>query len=331
MAENVLISKRNSQMMKGMGILLMLFHHLFYSSWSQSLYDDVTIHGVGIFNQLGVFCKLCVAVFVFASGYGLAVSTPRDIKLKDYYWHRFKKLYLNYWYILLLFVPISVLVFGRTFAAAYGDYAIIKGVLDFLGLLKIFEIDSYNPTWWFYSCIIVLYLLFPLLNSYLFRTTYMVVSLAVTISLAYIIPGVNVISDYLLTFIAGMLVSRMPLLWLDKTKVWQIILAILVLSVWRFTRACPKHIVDAFLCLGGAFLLYKAPLWSWLNKVLESLGKHSMNMFLTHTFIFYYWFTDYIYISRNPVVIYLTLVFICYLLSVVVEWTKRVVGFYKIA
>ena len=89
----------------------MLFHHLFYSEWSRPLYDDIVIHGVGVINQLGIFCKLCVAVFVFLSGYGLMVSTPKNIKLKDFYWHRFKKLYLNYWVVWLLFVPIGVFIF----------------------------------------------------------------------------------------------------------------------------------------------------------------------------------------------------------------------------
>lgn len=121
-----LLSKRKSLILKGVGILLMLAHHLFYSEWSQQFYDDITINGVGGVNQIGHFCKLCVAVFVFASGYGLEVSTAKDIKLIDYYRYRFKKLYLNYWYIWLLFVPASYFIFGRTFTDVYGDHSVIR-------------------------------------------------------------------------------------------------------------------------------------------------------------------------------------------------------------
>lgn len=329
--EKVLINKDNSLMLKGVGILLMLVHHLFYSEWSQPLYDDITIHGVGVVNQLGVFCKLCVAVFIFVSGYGLAVSTPKDIKLKDFYWHRFKKLWLNYWYIWLIFVPISVFVFGRTFTDAYGNHAIAKAILEFFGFAKMFGVMGYNPTWWFYNCIIILYLIFPLLNKYLFKTPYLFVSIALTIILVRFVPGANVIADYLFVFLLGMFMSRMPLYWLEGTKIWHIIVAIIILSVWRLTNSSPKYIVDAFLCAGFAIFLYKVTIWKWLSKVLESLGKHSMNMFLTHTFIFYFWFTDYIYITRNPIIIFLSLLVSSYLISIVIEWTKKIVGFNKIA
>ena len=120
-----LISKRNSLILKGGGILLMLIHHLFYNTWSRELYDDLIINGVGVVNQIGIFSKLCVAVFVFVSGYGLVKSTPKEVKLKDFYWHRFKKLYLNYWFIWLIFVPVAVFVFGRSLIEAYGDNSIL--------------------------------------------------------------------------------------------------------------------------------------------------------------------------------------------------------------
>lgn len=51
MSEGIL-SKSNSLILKG-GILLMLIHHLFYSEWLQPLYNDITIHGIGVVNQIG--------------------------------------------------------------------------------------------------------------------------------------------------------------------------------------------------------------------------------------------------------------------------------------
>ena len=308
----------------------MLIHHLFYSEWSQPLYDDITIHGVGVVNQIGRFCKLCVAVFVFVSGYGLTASTPPDVKLKDFYWRRLKKIYLNYWYIWLLFVPITYFIFGRTFTDAYGDNSAIKGVLDYFGLLKMFGVDSYNPTWWFYNCIIILYLLFPLLNKWLLKSTYLLVSVTITCGLLFFIPGVNVISAYLFVFLAGMLMSKMPVHWVDDTKWWQIMIALLILSLWRLTKICPRQIADALLCVGMALMVYKIKWVKWLGQAMESLGRHSMNMFLTHTFIFYFWFSKYIYITRNPLLIFLSLLASSYLLSVLIEWTKRKVGFYKL-
>ena len=328
--ENPLISKRNSLLLRGGGIILMLIHHLFYSPESRALYDDVIVQGIGLVNQIGIFSKLCVAIFIFVSGYGLTVSTPQNISPKDFYWRRYKKLYFNYWYIWLLFVPISIFVFGRTFEEAYGNHIMLKAILDFIGLLKIFEIDSYNPTWWFYSCIIILYLLFPILNKYLWNSTYLILSIAVAIGLFSFIPGVKVIYGYLLVFITGMLITKMPVKWIDNCNIMSIICALLIFSLWRMTRTCPTHISDSFICVGLAFLLYKVTLWKWLVGILEELGKHSMNMFLTHTFIFYFWFKDFIYITRNPLLIFLSLLITTYLLSIFIEWTKRKIGFYNI-
>lgn len=327
---DVLISKRNSLIIRGGAILLMLIHHLFYSPASRELYDDVIVSGIGLVNQLGIFSKVCVAIFVFLSGYGLVVSTPKDVSLKDFYLHRFKKLYLNYWYIWLLFVPVSVFVFGRTFADAYGDHIAVKSVLDFFGLLKMFGVNGYNPTWWFYSCIIVLYLLFPLLNKWLWRVPFFVICVSLTCGLLSRIPGINVIAGYLIVFVTGMLMARMPLSWLKETKIWQLLLVLVLLSAWRFAKSTFVPVADTFICAGIAILVYKLPLWHWLSRIFEELGKHSMNMFLTHTFIYYYWFKDYIYITRNPILIFLSLTISCYSLSVLIEWTKQKVGFYKL-
>ena len=280
-------------------------------------------------NQLGIFCKLCVAVFVFASGYGLVISTPENVKLKEFYWRRLKKLYLNYWFVWLLFVPAGVLVFGRTFVDAYGDNSAIKAALDFWGILKMCDVDSYNPTWWFYNCIIILYLLFPLFNRVLWLTPFLTVSVAMAIGILSFVPGINVIYSYLFVFIMGMLIARMPLKWIEKTKNWHILIALAALSGWRFSLVSPKHIVDAMLCAGMAIFIYKLPLENWIGHVFAELGKHSMNMFLIHTFIFYFWFRDFIYITRNPLLIFLSLLLISYLASLIIEKIKKSMGFYK--
>ena len=119
MQQNSLISKSNSLIIKGVGILLMFLHHLFYSPSSTSLFWDYHVHvgshDIGLVNQLGIYGKLCVAMFVFVSGYGLEASfLKKDLNVLTFYKHRFIKLYMNYWFIWLLFVPIGIFIFGRT-------------------------------------------------------------------------------------------------------------------------------------------------------------------------------------------------------------------------
>lgn len=309
----------------------MLIHHLFYLDEMRPYYDDIIIHGHGLVNQIGIFSKLCVAVFVFVSGYGLAISTPKGIKLKDFYWHRFKKLYLNYWFIWLLFVPIGIFVFGRTFTDAYGEHVALRGVLDFFGLLKFFGVDSYNPSWWFYSCIILLYLVFPLLNRFIFKIPYFVICVVVVLGGPLgVVPGVKVISPYLLVFLSGILLSKTPVGWMKDIQWWHVLVALLLLCGWRMMKTCPRQFVESLICVGLAILVYKKPLHNWVGNILVKLGKHSMNMFLIHSFIFYYWFKSYIYYTHNPILIFLSLVVTSYALSVTIEWIKSKMGFYKL-
>lgn len=314
----------------------MLIHHLFYNTWSRELYDDLIINGVGVVNQIGIFSKLCVAVFVFVSGYGLVKSTPKEVKLKDFYWHRFKKLYLNYWFIWLIFVPVAVFVFGRSLIEAYGDNSILKTILDLLGVLKIFGISSYNPTWWFYSCIIVLYLLFPFLNKFLLKYPFVMFSISIAFSLINAIPGISfipgiiIIMGYMFPFLMGMLMAKLPVQYFKGIRTRDITLALLVLSAWRFMNSSPKHLVDGLICATMALCLYKLPMKNWLGSVFEVLGQHSMNMFLMHTFIYYFWFRDFIYCSRNSIIIFGLLLTTSFITSVVLEWIKRKIGFYKL-
>lgn len=324
-----LIDKHNSLVLKGMAVIMMLIHHLFYSDVSRLRYDDIIIHGHGVINEIGIFCKLCVAVFVFISGYGLATKYRDSFDLKQFYISRFKKLYLNYWFIWLVFVPIGVFFFHRTFTDVYGSHTAVKAVLDFVGLLNLTGQLGYNPTWWFYSCIIVLYLFFPLLNCRFEKNPFILLTVALFATFIGFLPFVKPYSNYLFPFLAGMLMARRSELF-DSIGIGESVLSVVLLAVMRNFSGNLVFIVDTLICVGLALLLYRVELPGWINIIMSSLGKHSMNIFLFHTFIFAYWFKDYIYFSRNPLLILLTLLLSCWSLSVAIEFLKKSVGFYRL-
>ena len=110
------LSITDTNILKGIALLLLLLHHLFYTK--TGLYDDIIINkDLYLINELGRFGKLCVTIFVFLSGYGLTKQTIKNPiqSLGKFYKRRFSKLYLNYWFIWIIFVPIGVLFFERTF------------------------------------------------------------------------------------------------------------------------------------------------------------------------------------------------------------------------
>lgn len=168
---NLTISDTN--ILKGIALLLLLLHHLFYVQ--TGLYDDIPIYkNIYLVNELGKFGKLCVAIFVFLSGYGLTIQAKQNKiqSLSKFYKKRFSKLYFNFWFIWIIFVPIGVIFFDRTFSSVYINHIWEKLVIDLLGLSCAFGFDGYNVTWWFYSCIIILYLLFPLFIKLLRNNKY---------------------------------------------------------------------------------------------------------------------------------------------------------------
>ncbi len=157
------LSRQDTEALKGIALVFLLIHHLFYIQNGQ--YDDFYILGHGIVGIIGKVSKVCVPLFVFLSGYGLMAGAEKvsRISLKEFYIKRFTKLYSNYWLIWLLFVPFGIIAMGLTFPLVYGEHWLGKCILDFFGLLNCIGLLGYNPTWWFYSCIILLYLLFPLI------------------------------------------------------------------------------------------------------------------------------------------------------------------------
>ena len=110
------LSLKDTNILKGIALLLLLLHHLFFIQ--NGLYDDIHLYeNHFLVNELGKFGKLCVAIFVFLSGYGLTIQTNKnhEFELREFYKRRFTKLYLNYWLIWIIFVPIGILFFHRTF------------------------------------------------------------------------------------------------------------------------------------------------------------------------------------------------------------------------
>jgi len=67
-----------------------------------------------------------------------------------------------------------------------------------------------------------------------------------------------------------------------------------------------------------------------ISSLFAFLGKHSYNIFMFHSFIFFYYFHDLIYWSRNPGIIYLTLLLVCVVLSWNIEFLKEKLRFDKV-
>ena len=319
--KNTLLSLHDTNILKGLAILLLLWHHLFFKN--SGLYNDLCIFkSLYLVNQTGIFSKVCVSIFVFLSGYGLTVKAEKNgiIKLKEFYYHRFKKLLFNYWLIWIIFVPISIFVFERTFSSVYGNNIIPQLITDLLGVHKwFFKSHCYNATWWFYSCIIGLYFLFPFIYKLLKidPITPFIAAIVVTYFLTSIFSPIKY---YIISFIIGMCFVIYKVSG-TRHKMITISFLLLLIAIRNFSKE--PLLLDCFITANIIFLYKSIHINNYVQKLFSFLGKHSMNIFLFHTFIFSYWFKSFIYSPQNPFLIFLLLLGICLLISIILELIKK--------
>lgn len=324
----MILTKKDTNILKGIALLLLLAHHLFYKN--PGLYDDVHLKGAYYLVQtVGYASKICVAIFVFLSGYGLTIKYKDVIRVdqKRFFIERFTKLMLNYWLIWLIFVPISVLFLGPSLEEAYGSLLPLKMFLDLTGLINAVGWYGYNPTWWFYSCIILLYAMFPIIHRY--ANKHMPILLITSVAFC-LLPGNLALCArlYLPSFLLGVYVAR------NNEDVPSRVAVFSLLVILMCERAILKNVkyeilLDSIVVMIGMAFYVRIRLFRWISLFLQFLGRHSMNIFLFHTFIFGLWFSEYIYMSRNPFIIYMSLLISCIIVSIMIEYFKRLLKFEK--
>lgn len=327
----------DTNVLKGIALILLLIHHLFYEG--NMPIAELYLAGHPVVQEFSIWCKVCVSIFVLLSGYGLTLSAYNKGgigKLWIFYKRRILKLMPNYWFIYFIFVPIGVFIFGRTYSIVYKG-SVIRFVLDFLGLHYAVtgDVNGYNPTWWFYGCIIVLYAIFPLL--YKFRK-YWWINMAFAFFSFYFgsrIPIFKSCSSYVPCFIAGIYLSYIPLPQptanMMKRGVYKLILLCVISYIFAQRLISPQPILwDTVIASVIVIGYLQIPVPSYIQCSLAFVGKHSFNIFLFHTFIYYYYLRDYIYWTTNPFLIFLTLLTICLAISIVLEWLKHMLGINRI-
>lgn len=168
-------SLRETNISKGVACILLLFHHLFYHSSRYDMYYHILgIDNPPLIAKIAIMSKVCVAIFVILSGYGLAKSFEKASCSSAYFTYKhIVKLLCQYWFVFIIFVPLGFFL-GKNPVEIYGTG--VKGitvfVIDFMGLANIFGTRTMNATWWYMGLIIILYMLFPIFHMTVKRYSY---------------------------------------------------------------------------------------------------------------------------------------------------------------
>ncbi|HDL6697839.1 TPA: acyltransferase [Yersinia enterocolitica] len=312
----MLFTKDETNYIKGIAIVLMLIHHLFAFPgripYDANIINSLPFVGVSVDNYLANFSKICVAMFLFISGYGFSFKNKINF---SYSIKKLKKLYFSFWLVFIIFIPIGFIFINND----WSDSSPLKLAKNILGVTS-----DYNGEWWFIRLYVVYVLMLPLISRLNSLTLLVIAPLSTLVGYIFEASGgIFVILIWLYPFIIGYLFGRET----DKLSVF-----IKKINSIYINLLCVTLTVVLFYLFDMFGLILAAPLFIFIvrsfyrgtthHKVIESLGKHSMYMWLTHSFFCYYYTPEIIYSARHSPLILLLLILISYSVSVILTYIE---------
>ena len=356
-------TKEHTMQMKGIAIIILLFHHCFLNAqrWATVPYEKLaTTKGWGYYpisfapfsshtiQYLASFSKICVAMFVFMTGYGMWVSYESQKKkttMSNYIKKRMVTLMTGF---LIIFVVTEILAIptGR-FIEVYGhDFrSVVYMIIDALGLAKLLGTPLFCLTWWYMSLAIVLIMIFPFIHSIMEKYQWIVVVASIIVPRACGFGQSTDLFRYLLAYTLGMYFAQHDLLARIKEKFMEqnvagkllsLIVSLIGLAViikcrqnawigWKYLDFWDGFAAMYVIVLSYIYILNG----KWIVKGLGFLGKHSMNIFLIHSFYRDVFFHEFTYSFYYAWLDYIVLMAISLVTSIVLEWFKKLIRYEK--
>lgn len=325
---------KDTAIIKGIAACLLLWHHLFYNRLDVGL----MVGGINLTHQLALLAKVCVALFLLLSGYGLTQGLKdKPLHVPTFYKKRFSKLYGVYWLIYVVFVLLGVFIFNRPLRVIYRTDIWLRALEDLLGLSAFLGFRSYNDSWWFVSLILLLYALYPLIHTAVRKYGFWALLLPFGLMFVHITTDVGVLLDFIpvwvFPFCLGVWLSEKDVLlklgrmWPGRTfiKFAAYIACIVVLAVQRQKGVGINDIrLDAFFALAIVLFAWEfiAPI-KLFAKPLAFIGQHSFNIFLIHTFVYGVFFHQFFSGLKIPLLSFGLLLGSCLVLSMGITWLQQ--------
>lgn len=324
------ISPKQSQIIKGIAILIMIYHHFFggYAVPMDLETVKATDHLFEFFSRFARSGKICISFYAFISGYALCYIISKENKrLISATWNRLRKVYLFFIFMcILIYTLISIFPCPISFN--------LSGLFIQLSGYK-----SSIPDYWYISVVLTSILIyFPILllgywkgNTMHAMLCYTLMTINMSIAVSpymyntlkwdfmlplYKLHNMGLMSEVVLTmpfFMLGYSLNHAL-----KTRAKQDIILFAAAIVFCFFAYNPKW---AFVIL--ACVVVTNSVLSKLTIVgspLAYLGKYSMCMWLNHRLIFGYWFADCFYSLPTPLN-YILIVLLSLALSILITKT----------
>ena len=220
----------------------------------------------------------------------------------------------------------------------YG-YNPINYLADFFGLSYLIHNNldyTVNLTWWYMSICVVYYILFPLLNRVFLKLPETL--LAVSFCFAFISFSYAQLNIWLFPFVLGMYVAKTNLFERISNALSyffnRLLLSCIFVVICAYARRCFVHnsvLLDGFFGLSIILFTYQnISRIPFINKALEELGKYSGMIFMFHTFIFSYYFKEFIYGFKYSILIYIIFVAICCIVARLLKYLEYIIRYDKL-
>lgn len=324
------MSRQESQIIKGIALLMMLWLHLFSDVETTLACENLFF--IGNVPLATLIARACppVGFFVFCGGYGLYYTYRKGND--KHYVSRIAKLFIAYWLVLLVCIPLCIYV--------------ADAPLQIDAKSIIYNITGVQTSWdapcWFLFPYALLSLSYPILFRMYdkIRVRYLlpvifVLNLAIMAALHF--WGASIINNrpylsiptsylgFLFLFFCGATVLRCDLIsnvrkfisenWGGHFRAFGI-LTIVILKILLNSAAD-----GGFYTLSIIFMVLVLPLnpTGYIAKFFERVGIHSMNMWMTHYMLYVYILHDQIWGLHYPTLISILLLLLSYLSSILMN------------
>lgn len=317
----------------------MLCLHLFNRDYKELFQPLIFVGQQPLTFYISLFCDACVPIFAFVSGYGLyykyrshQLNFIKDNQL------RLRKLYINYWIIILIFPVILGFVLNKeNFPGSLGRFFLNWMAVD----------PSYNGAWWFFTT----YVLFVLTSAFWFKVMeklnpyllFALLLLSYLIAFYFRIYKTDIFTNGILKwfhrqsalyfctlfqFMLGAMALRYD--WngyisrfFSKTRYNNLLAGMLVIFGIVFHALVPNFIIAPFTGLLFIFSFVQFNIGKWGTAILDFLAVHATNIWLVHMFFYLIFFPKLIYAFKYPLVIFAVLVGLCLASSYIIQFIEK--------
>lgn len=322
------LSKNDTKLLKGVGIVLMLLLHLFARKEIEGLYYSPTLNGIPLVYYLGLIGDACRPVYLFATGYAFYLmfsKNPNQFLSRNII--RLLKLLINFWMVFLIFIPLGFF-FGKesTFTPDLSNF-----------ILNLFTLsNSYNGAWWFLKIYILIVVLSPLtiklIKNYNSKIVFLISGSIYFLSflqrfrpifdfgdndiVSTIVQTLALLGTSQFSFVVGIIFAK-ELLYskiynkVSEVKLKNIYGCLIILTLFIFHGFIESAIIAPINGIVIAIVFTLMHKHILIETILKFLGTHSTNIWLTHMFFYMSIFPSLTFAPKIPLLIYIWLFALC--------------------